>query len=96
MSFSFESDDVEEIYQVHILDERGQPVPRRPQPKGLLWGGSVLGMGLNPGQSKEDRLNLSYIYDLSRPGKYKIWIVRYGRSRTDLVVSNTVTATVTK
>ena len=85
------------IYQVHVLDERtGQPVPHRPAPNGRTWAGSIPGTRLNQGQSKEDRLNLSYIYDLSRPGKYNIWIAEPygGPPATGLIVSNAVNLTV--
>ena len=92
------------IYQVHVLDEQGQPAPDRPfPPKGQVWMVNVHGQGVDPGQSKEDRLNISYIYDMSRPGKYKIWIAeKYGGPDlpkglvAGLVVSNTITVTVIK
>lgn len=93
--------DVGMIYQVHVLDAGGKPVPRKPfPPKGRIWVGSTHGTGLKPGQSRVDRLNLSYIYDLSRPGKYRVRIAEplyRGPNRPNgFVKSNTVTITVAK
>lgn len=42
-----------------------------------------------------DRVNVSRLYDLSRPGKYKIQFRRFDDARKALVSSNTITVTVT-
>ncbi len=97
--------DVEKIYRVHVLDERGRPAPPwvpPPPPKGktILRVGTGHGMGLQPGQSLTDEVNISHVYDLSWPGKYKIWIAepyyRGPHMPRGLVRSNTVTVTVVK
>lgn len=95
--------EVRKVYQVHLLDERGRPAPPwvpPPSPKGktVLRAGSAKGAYLQPGKSLTDQVNLTQLYDLSRPGKYKIWIAepfyRGPRRRNGLVKSNTITVTV--
>lgn len=90
-------------YQVHVRDQRGRPAPPAPElvPKRkdqvVLGGGSLPSRRLGPGKSLSDLVNVTSLYDLSRPGKYKIWIAeRFGRGPNDFVRSNTVTVTVTK
>jgi len=96
-----------QIYQVHVLDERGRPAPPYvppPPPKGktVIYGGSVPSFPLKPGKSFTDQVNVTGSYDLSRPGKYKIWIAEpfFGGGPHNvpmrLVRSNTVTVTVVK
>ena len=94
---------VEKIYHLHVLDERGLPPPRAPlpKPKGfkgvIVIMGSEHGTGLEPGKSLTDELNISHVYDLGRPGRYKVWIAeRFGLGPNDFVRSNTVTVTVVK
>ena len=92
------------IYQVHVRDQHGRPAPLHPpQPppkrKGYVVGRaySIHGVGLKPGQSAYDHVNVSYYYDLSRPGKYKIWVAELGyRGPHGPVRSNSVTVTVVK
>lgn len=93
------------IYQVHIRDQYGRAAPLKPLPpvpkrKGyVVLGGAASGhgVGLKPGQSVYDRVNVTYYYDLSRPGKYKIWVAEIGyRGPHGLVRSNTITVTVVK
>jgi hypothetical protein len=101
------SPDVERIYRLHILDERGLTPPRAPLPKPKGGKGFVIRLGsgqgrrLNPGESVVDEVNISHVYDLSRPGKYKIWIAEpfYGGPHNvpkGLVRSNSITVTVVK
>ena len=93
-----------QIYQVHVLDERGRPAPpwAPPPPKGktVIYGGSMPGFSLKPGGSLTDRVNITHVYDLSRSGKYKIWIAepfyRGPGLPNGLVKSNTITVTVVK
>ena len=100
---------MEFIYQVYVRDQHGRVAPLQPPPppppkrKGyVVLGGaaSIGGVGLNPGQSVADRVNVTHYYDLSRPGKYKIWIAEpYYRGphvKNGLVKSNTITVTVVK
>ena len=90
-------------YQVHGLDQRGRPAPPAPElvPKRkdqiVLGGGSMPSRRLEPGKSLSDLVNVTSLYDLSRSGKYKIWIAEsFGRGPNDLVRSNTVTVIVIK
>ena len=90
-------------YQVHVLDQRGQPPPPAPElvPKRkdqvVLGGGSMPSRRLEPGKSLSDLVNVTSLYDLGRPGKYKIWVAELGyRGPHGLVRSNTVTVTVVK
>jgi hypothetical protein len=96
---------VGQIYRVHALDQRGRPAPpwvRPPPPKGktVLPIGSAKSVGLQPGESLTDQVNITYLYDLSRPGKYRVWIAepfyRGAHLRNGLVRSNTITVTVVK
>lgn len=92
------------VYRVHALDERGRPAPPwvpPPVPKGkALIGGSMPGFPLKPGQSLVDRVDVTHVYDLTRPGRYKIWIGEpYYRGPglpNGLVKSNTITVMVVK
>lgn len=97
--------EVWKVYQVHALDERGLPPPPwvpPPPPKGkiILRIGSLKGVGLQPGKSLSDQVNITHLYDLSRPGKYKIWIAepfyRGPGLPNGLIKSNTITVTVVK
>jgi hypothetical protein len=94
-----------QIYHVHALDEHGHPAPPYvppPPPKGkkFIYGGSMPSFGVKPGQSLTDEVNISQVYDLSQPGKYKIWIAepfyRGPNVPNGVVRSNTITATVVK
>ena len=52
---------------------------------------------LEPGKSLSDLVTVTSLYDLGRPGKYKIWVAELGyRGPHGLVRSNTVTVTVVK
>lgn len=95
----------EQIYHLHILDERGLRPERAtlPKPKGgkglaVVAGGSMQAKQLEPGETLTDEVNVSRFYDLSRPGKYKIWVGELfdlGPGQpSGLVKSNTITVTV--
>lgn len=95
----------EMVYQVHVLDEHGHPAlpwvsPPRSDGKIILGMGMGHGMGLQPGQSLTDEVNISHVYDVTRPGKYQIWIAepfyRGPGIPNGLVKSNTITVTVVK
>lgn len=86
-------------------DEQGHPAlpwvpPPPPKGKTVLRVESIHGTGLQPGKSLMDRVNITYLYDLSQPGKYKIRIAepyyRGPHTPNGLVISNTVTVTVAK
>ena len=98
--------DVEKIYRLHVLDERGWRPQRAPLPKpsggkgSVVIVGSVHGTRLKPGDSLIDEVNISHVYDLRRPGKYTIWIAEPFYRGPDIpngiVKSNTITLTVVK
>lgn len=98
--------DVGNVYHLHVLDKQGLP-PRRaslPKPRGgkgsVVIVGSVHGTRLQPDESLTDEVNISHIYDLTRPGKYRISIAEPFFRGPDvpngLVRSNTITVTVIK
>ncbi len=62
--------------------------------------GSVHGFMLAPGKSVTDEVDVTYTYDLSRPGKYTIWVAepieRYALFPRGFVVSNRIAVTVVK
>lgn len=50
---------------------------------------------LKPGETMADRVNVSKLYDLSQPGKYRIQFQRLDPETKTLVKSNEITVTVT-
>lgn len=94
-----------DVYRIHVLDEQGQPasswVPP-PPPKGgiVIRAGTMPGRELEPGGTLVDEVNISHVYDLTRPGKYRISIAEpYYRGPglpNGLVKSNTITVTVVR
>lgn len=67
------------VYRVYLRDQRGQAVPHRPaSPQmrngSVIHAGSTQSRNMAPGKSYMDHVDVTYCYDLSRPGKYKIWI----------------------
>ena len=95
---------VRAIYQVHVSDQDGRPVPPRPPAKGPGGTGRVVPMGsvqsrtLNPGESFTDLVNVTDECDLSQPGTYQISVAEPYGSGPDrsLVESNPVTVNVVK
>ena len=97
--------EVGKVYQLHVLDEQGRPAPPYvppPPPKGThrLQIGMGPGIQLKPGESLADQVNVTDVYDLSQPGKYKVWVAepfyRGPHLPNGLVRSDTITVTVTK
>src|SRR5690349_13083899 len=57
------SPDAGKVYQIHVLNEQGLPAPPwipppPPEGKTILRAGSVHGMGLQPGESLTDEVNI--------------------------------------
>ena len=95
--------DVRVIYKFHIFDELGRPVPRRVLPcerPPSVCGGSAQSKLLQPGESFTEEIDITSLYDLSRPGKYNIWVsepyFRGSGPPNGLVTSNSVKVTVVK
>lgn len=93
------------VYKIYVLNEWGLPPPPwvallPPKGEHVICAGSMPSMWLQPGQSKTDEVNVSEVYNLRRPGKYKIWIAGFfyrGPHLPDgLIKSNTITVTVVK
>jgi hypothetical protein len=101
--------------EIHLRDSKGNPVLETPygqkvhgtDPNRRPFSGSVFGYQetLKPGETFEEKLNLSEEYDLSKPGEYTIQVRRHdvlseddlkSKSRTvAFVKSNTITITIT-
>jgi hypothetical protein len=89
---------------IRVRDQQGRPLPLRPPRRGpegrgfVVHTGSVQGRELSPGESFTDLVNVTDLYDLSRPGKYEIWVAEpLGPNPSDgLVKSNVVTVTVVR
>lgn len=92
--------DVMVIYRVNVLDGLGRPVPRRPSLKNRIWYGRMGSAELQPGKSLTDEVSITYLYDLSRPGRYRVWVAelvhRGPNAPNDMARSNTITVTVVK
>jgi len=93
------------LYQIHVLDDLGPPVPRmllpcQRSPNLCVASESTQTTPLKPSESLTDEVNVTSLYDLSRPGKYKIWVAepfyRGPDQPNGLVTSNVVMVTVVK
>jgi hypothetical protein len=51
---------------------------------------------MKPGETRNDDLTISKLYDLSKPGKYTIQVSRFDEDTKGVVKSNTITVSVTK
>ena len=79
------------VYGVVVKDEKAQ----NPQATGFKTGhGSGASIPLQSGKRMTDRINICKLYDLSRPGKYRMQVYRYGMGNA-MLLSNTITVTVT-
>lgn len=87
----------EEIYKVDVRDSMGKPVPERERLHILV---SLHEVKLAPGESHQDEILLSHMYDLSKPGTYVVVVGRNSRyepeSGTENVRSNVLVINVTK
>jgi hypothetical protein len=90
-------------YELTVRDEHGQPAPpstyMRTRDKRLpIDYGSRVGKTLKPGESFVDTVTITRFFDLSRPGKYTIAVLRQNPPRQNLgdgkVKSNSVTVAV--
>lgn len=91
-------------YEITVRDSLGRPAPPSAYVRNLdkrlpLYpGGSTVGRTLAPGESFVDEVDVTMLYDLSRPGKYTISVSRDFPPRQNLgegrVLSNTITVTV--
>ena len=97
--------DVLMTYKVEILDERGRPAPPWVPPpahkgKTFLRIGSARTRHLQPGESYADQLDFTHDYDLTRPGKYNVWVAlpffRGPHLPNGLVRSNRIKVTVAR
>jgi len=84
------------VYFADVCAEEGDP----PAPtlyeltlSGVRSGGFIK---LIPGKSSIDQVNVSKLYDLSRPGKYRIKLQRFDEQTKSLVMSDGITVTVTR
>jgi len=96
------------VYRVDVKDERGSPAPDTKVGRGFKGlddpqlessdtplvssGGWQL---LKPGESQVDKVNVSRLYDLSRPGRYSIFLRRFDEQSKSFIKSNKITVTVT-
>jgi hypothetical protein len=94
-----------------VKDEQGNPLPRtkyyqilrnedgpgskRQPAEELTSGGSVLKKFLKPGETLQDGIVVSKLFDLSRAGKYTLRVQRRDESRQTLVTSNSIILNIT-
>jgi hypothetical protein len=82
-------------YIYNVRDENGNSLEQR---TGVFsYGGSVRLCDLDPGKTKTEDLLISWLYNLSKPGKYTIQVIRpiSSNGADGVVKSNTITITVT-
>ena len=85
------------VYFADVCAEEGDPPP--PTLYEFIVARSVGSGGyikLTPGKSSTDHVNVSKLYDLSRPGKYRIKLQRFDVQTKSLVMSDGITVTVTR
>jgi len=82
------------VYYVDVRDDKeGKPQPTKFLEKraGI---GSEVAISLKPGKTMTDRINACKLFDLSRPGKYSIYVFRWSTTDGKTLRSNTITVTV--
>jgi hypothetical protein len=99
------------VYRVDVEDEKGSPAPDTkigrgfkalddPQPVTTPTDTPLVSSGgwqpLEPGDFQTDKVNVSRLYDLSRPGKYSIQLRRFDEEFKNFIKSNGITVTVTR
>jgi hypothetical protein len=98
-------------YRVFVTDERGvRPPDRRlgyrngrfdvtlvpPEKVAEVLSGSGACVTVKPGETQTEGIEVSKLYDLSKPGKYTIQVERGDPESTVIVKSNAITVTVSK
>jgi len=68
--------------------------PGKAPPPPNVW--SDILTSIKPGETRNDDLTISKLYDLSKPGKYTIQVSRFDEDTKAVVKSNTITVNVTK
>jgi len=76
-----------------MLHHRLTPEEEATGPQALTF--TLLFDALAPGKSITNRVRVSKMYDLGKPGKYSVQVVRFGEDSKTLVKSNKITVTVT-
>ncbi len=82
------------VYVVDVRDDKGAAPPRTQYARSIGAGGSGGYLPLDPGKTLTDRVSVSKLYDLSRPGKYAIQFRRVDEESKTFVKSNKITVTV--
>jgi hypothetical protein len=88
-------------YSYDVRDEDGNSVEKAVRPHMELDTADIHPCGLAPGDTSSNRILLSRVYKLDRPGKYSIRVSRFAPEIKDdqgnplKVVSNTITITIT-
>ena len=85
--------ELDSTLRFEILDEHGNPVPKRHYPHEELRTGNVRFRDIKPGDTITQHQRVSTLYDMREPGKYTIQVWR--RNPDYDIKSNIVTVTVT-
>lgn len=91
-------------YNIEIRDAQGREAPPTPFLRDLRehpkpTSGSIFGYTLAPGESYEEELVITRLYDLTQPGKYTIKVARSQQpwpNAAAIVKSNTIAIAVSK
>jgi hypothetical protein len=83
------------IYKVAVQDQKGQEPPKTEFSRFCCPIASLFGTPLQAHKTLTDRVNVSKLYDLSRPGKYTIQFRRLDPDTKTFVLSNKITVEVT-
>ena len=83
------------VYQIVVHDEQGGTPQKTKYALGIGAGGGDGGyVPLYPGEKLTHSVNISKLYHLSRPGKYRIQFRRYDEETKTYVISNAAMVTV--
>jgi hypothetical protein len=85
-------------YNIEVRDAQGREAPpttffRNLREHPTLPSGSIFGYTLSPGKSYEEKLAITRLYDLAKPGRYSIQVSRSQKpwpDRADNVKSNRI------
>ena len=85
------------VYEVDVHGDKGGAPPQTEYARNIINGGlrSTGLIPLYPGKTIIDRVNVSKLYDLSRPGTYTIQVQEFDVSSSSPVMSNKITVKVT-
>ncbi len=83
------------VYEVQVGNENGVSPNKTAYARSIGAGGSGGYVPLEAGKRITESINVSKLYDLTRPGKYRIHLRRFDKEAKIFIISNSVIITVT-